>query len=411
MLDAHFVRSHFPALAAHGDDNKRWAFLDNAGGTLMPRQVIARATAYMERYQMQIGASYPASREATQAVESGQKAVAQLLNCASDEVVLGSSTSTNVYILARAFGEYLQKGDEILVTDLDHEANRGAWLRLRNAGIVVRSVPLVPNSTQIDLETYRRMLSPRTRLVCATLCANVVGEICDFRTMITLAHEAGAWFCADAVAYAPHRHLDVKALDVDFCLVSLYKVFGPHLGALYGRRELLQHLPGQNHAFFSETMVPYKFQPGGVAHELAAALPGIIDYLSDLHDHHHGVQRPEDWISKVFSQIAATEQELSERLLAGLDELPRFRRLGGRRNDVDDRIGLVAFTHESIRSDKIVAALEEERIACRGGDFYAKAAIAHFGLEGHGGVVRLSFAHYNTMAEVERVLATLSQLG
>ena len=240
-LDVGFARSHFPAL------DQGWALFDNAGGSVAPRTVIDRATDYLRRYMVQLGASYRASAEALELVERGKRAAAELLGAEAGEIVIGPSSTMNVLVLAGALGSTLKAGDEVVVTNLDHEANSGAWRRLAERGVVVKQWNFDPESYALLPSDLEPLLSSRTRLVCFTHCSNLIGTIHDVAGIARLAHAAGARVVVDGVAFAPHRRVDVKALGVDCYLVSLYKVFGPHLAALYCRRELLSEMPNQNH--------------------------------------------------------------------------------------------------------------------------------------------------------------------
>lgn len=400
-LDLAYVRSCFPALETP------WALMDNAGGSVTARPVIERVTDYMSRYQMQIGASYALSQEAEALVRAGEAAAAELIGASVEETVVGPSTTANLQTLARALAPTMQAGDEVVVTDLDHESNIGCWLRLAERGIVVRTWRVRPQTARLELEDLERLLGPRTKLVTFTHCANVVGEIVDVAAVAACVREhSDALTCADGVAFAPHRLVDVASLGVDFYALSLYKVYGPHLGVLWGKRELLVAAKGQNHEFIAETQLPYKFQPGNVTHELAAGLPGIVEYFEGLATH-HGIEGAtvRERLAGVFEQIAAHEAQLAERLLAFLREHPRVRIIGPERADPGRRVPTIAFVVDGIASDAIVSKLDESKVAVRHGHFYAKRAIE--ALELSHGVVRVSMVHYNTLEEVDRLTEAL----
>ena len=406
-LDLPYVRSHFPALM------RGWALLDNAGGSVPPQQVIDRVREYMSRRQVQLGASYAISAEATQAVDEGIAAAAALVGAESDEVVIGPSSTMNVYLLAQALAGQLRPGDNIVVTNLDHEANIGAWRRLAGQGVHIREWSFRPETMRLELDDLDLLLDERTRLVCFTHVSNVVGAIHDVAAVTRKAHAAGALVCVDGVAFAPHRRVDVKALDVDFYLVSLYKVYGPHLGLLYARREQLVALDNQNHFFLGAGELAYKLEPGYVNHELTAALPGILAYLDDLARHHHGaaaeVEDPAHRLARVFADIAAHEQKLVAPLLAYLADKPGVRVLGPVSSDAAVRVPTVAFTVDGRHAGEIPVRLDQEHVAIRWGDFYARRAIGALGLGDRGGVVRASMVHYNTVDEVERLIQALDR--
>jgi cysteine desulfurase family protein (TIGR01976 family) len=407
-LDVPYVRSHFPALM------RGWALFDNAGGSVAPHQVIDRVRDYMSRRQVQLGASYAISVEATQAVHDGLAAAAALVGAESDEIVIGPSTSMNVYVLAHALASRFRPGDNLVVTNLDHEANIGAWRRLAQQGVEIREWRFRPETMRLELEDLDALLDERTRLVCFTHVSNVVGAIHDVAAVTRKVHAAGALVCVDGVAFAPHRRVDVKALEVDFYLVSLYKVYGPHLGLLYARREHLVALDNQNHFFLGADDLPYKLEPGYVNHELTSAVPGILAYFDELARHHHGaaaeVEDKARRLERVFADVAAHEQKLVAPLLEYLAGKPGVRILGPASSDAAVRVPTVAFTVEGRHAGEVPVRLDEEHVAIRWGDFYARRAIGALGLGDRGGVVRASMVHYNTADEVERLIQALDRV-
>ena len=403
-LDIDFVRRSFPALATD------WALFDNAGGSVPARQVIERTTDYMSRLQVQTGASYELSVAAGAAIDEGRRAAARLVGAAENEVVLGPSSSALALRLATALRSTWSEGDEVVVTNLDHEANIGPWRRLEETGIVVREWKFSRDTMALEIEDLVPLLNDRTRLVAFTHCSNVVGTIHDARAIATRIREAGALSCVDGVAYAPHRRVDVRALGVDFYLVSLYKVFGPHVGMLYGRRDALLEGRGVNHFFVGESEVPYKYELGGVTHELAAGLAGITDYIDALCGvHGDGALTPSDRVAAAFARITRAEADLVAPLLEALREMPRVRIVGEPGPDPERRVGTVAFTVDGMDAAQIPAALDDERIAVRYGHFYAHRAIGELGLLERGGIVRASLLHYNSTPEVERLIDALQR--
>ncbi|HWN67906.1 MAG TPA: cysteine desulfurase-like protein [Haliangium sp.] len=406
-LDLPYVRSHFPALM------RGWALFDNAGGSVAPHQVIDRVRDHMSRRQVQLGASYAISVEATKAVHEGLAAAAELVGAESDEIVIGPSSTMNVYVLAHALASRFRPGDNLVVTNLDHEANIGAWRRLAQQGVEIREWRFRPETMRLELEDLEALLDERTRLVCFTHVSNVVGAIHDVASVTRRAHAAGAMVCVDGVAFAPHRRVDVKALDVDFYLVSLYKVYGPHLGLLYARREHLVAADNQNHFFLGADDLPYKLEPGYVNHELTAAVPGILAYLDDLARHHHGaaaeVESKARRLERVFADIAAHEQSLVAPLLEYLAGKQGVRVLGPASSEATARVPTVAFTVDDRHAGEIATRLDQEHVAIRWGDFYARRAIGALGLGDRGGVVRASMVHYNAADEVERLIQALDR--
>jgi cysteine desulfurase family protein (TIGR01976 family) len=405
-LDVEFARSQFPAL----DDE--WALMDNAGGSVAARQVIERVHDVMSKYQVQLGATYPLSQTAAKLVHDGRCAMAELIHAEPDEVVVGPSTTMNVKTLAAALRPTLAAGDEVIVTNLDHEANVGAWRQLEEHGIVVREWCVDPSSVALEVDALDALLRDRTRLVCLTHCSNITGEINDVAAIARRVHESGALVCVDGVAYAPHRRVDVKALDVDFYLLSLYKCYGPHLALMYGKHEHLRRARGQYHFFHPEDHVPHKFTPGNPNHELTSALPGILDYLGAL-ARHHGVEAPANAAGELgvlFDMIAEHEEQLAAPILEFLRSHPKVTVIGPTESARRIRVPTISFAIEGRDSSEIPPLLERERLAVRYGHFYAYRLIRDLGLLERDGVVRVSLVHYNRIAEVERLIAALDRI-
>lgn len=400
------VRARFPALATD------WALFDNAGGSVPLAGTIERVHGYMTRGAVQLGASYPHSVRASAEVAEGHRAAERLVGAEPGEVVLGASTTANLRLLARALRPLWNAGDAVVVTNLDHESNIGPWRELAETGLEVREWRLRPGTGALHIEDLEPLLDARTRLVAFTHCANVVGTIHDAAAIVRRVHAAGALACIDGVAFAPHRRVDVKALDADFYAVSLYKTYGPHLALLYGRRELLRAARSQNHFFFAADEVPYKLEPGGVPHELAASLPAILEHLLALDASLPGGGAGDEGVrlARAFAAIAAHESALVAPLLEFLREQPRVRLLGESSADPARRVPTVAFAVAGRDASEIPAALDRARVAIRWGHFYARRAIEAFGLLDRGGVVRASLVHYNTPAEVARLVEALAEV-
>ncbi len=401
-LDVDFVRRQFPGL----DD---WALFENAGGSLVPQAVIDRVRAYMTETQVQPGAAVPASARAAERHAEAQALMAEMINAAPDEVIIGPSTTMNVYVLAQSLRPWFASGDEIIVTNLDHEANNGAWRRLAERGVAVKEWRMNPVTAELEVAELERLLSDRTRLVCFTQCSNITGAVHDVASLVRLVHDAGALAVVDAVAYAPHRAVDVKALDVDFYAVSLYKLYGPHLALMYGKREHLLRARGQNHFFFGEDDIPIKLNPGGVNHELTAGLPGIIDYFDAVHRHHFpganvGLR---DRLGQVFDLVAGHEETLAGRFVEFLASRPDIRLIGRATGARERRAPIFSFVVEGRDSEEFPAHLLRHKVAIRAGDFYARRCIDALGLGPQNGVVRASMVHYNTLAEVDRLIRHL----
>jgi cysteine desulfurase family protein (TIGR01976 family) len=404
-LDVDFCRRHFPALASG------WVFMENAGGTLVPQSVIDRTTHFMTHCQVQPGEGYAPSNEGAERIAQGHEILAALINAGSDEIVVGPSTTSNVYVLSHALKPLLAAGDEIIVTNQDHEANNGAWRRLESKGLVIREWRMNPDSDDLELEDLEALLSEKTKLVCFTHCSNIVGLIHDVKAIVARIHEAGALACVDGVAFAPHGRVDVKDLDVDFYLYSPYKVFGPHMGVLYGKRELLALLANQGHYFQGETDFQRRLCPGGPNYELSAGAAGIADYLDQVHDHHYPGANLEtrERIDQTFALFTDHEAAMAERIAAFLAEQKGLRLAGRGAPAERPRVGVFSFTVEGRDSREIPAALRDHKIGIHADDFYAARCIDALGARPQNGVVRVSLVHYNSAEDVDRLFSGLEQ--
>ena len=397
MLNLDYVRTQFPGLQTD------WTLFDNAGGSVPLGRVIDRVQDYMRNCMVQLGASYELSVEATRRVEKGHRAVEQLFGAQKGDVVIGSSTTVLTRLAASALRPMWQAGDEVIVTDLDHEANIGPWRNLEETGIVVREWQCDPDTYALRLEDLEPLLNKRTRLVAFSQCSNLVGELQDVKAIVDRIHEAGAMACVDGVASAPHRQVDVASLGADLYVASLYKVYGPHLSAMYVGKDLLTRMKPQNHFFIGDDEGTYKLEPGNVNHELTAALPGVVDYLQELDSSHGG----SGTIAGAFARITDHECELVAPLLTFLADHPRVRLLGRPTAD-QHRAPTVSFVPLEQHASDIPTQLDAQKIAIRWGHFYAHRFCSRFGLHENGGVVRVSMVHYNTPQEVSRLMEALS---
>ena len=404
-LDVEFARAHFPALA------DGWAFFENAGGSYVPRSVIERVTAYMTESQVQPGAGYAPSAAAAERMAKGRLAVAQMINADADEVLVGPSTTANVYALGHAIRPWLEPGDEVVVTDLDHEANNGAWRRLAEIGAVVKEWRVDPATAELDPAALEPLLGPRTRLVCVTHCSNITGAFNDIAAIARMVHAAGGLLFVDGVAFAPHRAIDVRALDVDFYGFSPYKVYGPHLGVLYGKREHLIAAEGQNHFFFRAGDVPDKIAPGYANHELTAGLAGIADYFDQLHAHHFApaANNFHERACDVFGLFADHEARLAGRFADFVASESRIRPIGRAGGAAAARAPIFSFTVRGMKSAELPPRLEAAKVAIRNGDFYAVRLMGALGLDADDGVVRASMVHYNSAEDVDRLIDGLEK--
>ena len=401
-LDIAFVRGQFP------DAVWDWAFFENAGGSFVPQSVVERLNAFMVESRVQPHASFAPSALAGQRMIEGQRLMAEMINAEPDEVIVGPSTTSNVFVLAHALRPLFKDGDEIVVTNLDHEANSGAWRRLGETGITVKEWRFNPDTAALEIEALEALLSERTRLVCFPHCSNITGGISDAAAIVATVHAAGAMACVDGVALAPHRRVDVKALDADFYLLSTYKVFGPHLGLLYGKRERLREARNQNHFFVGEDNGPWKLNPGLANHELTAALVGVADYFEAVYRHHFTEAKNSfgERVGQVYGLFSRYEEALSARFLDFLQSKPRVRLYGP---PGVERAPTFSFSVGGVPSAAIPPRLEDGKVGIRSGHFFAYRPVRDFGLDPADGVVRASMAHYNSLDEVDRLIRGLDR--
>jgi cysteine desulfurase family protein (TIGR01976 family) len=403
-IDVAFVRAQFPGIGP-------LAFFENAGGTLVPGTVIEKVRSYMTECQVQPGGEFQPSVRAAERMDESHRLMAEMLNAAPEEVMIGISTSMNIYLLAQAIRHWFAPGDEIVVTNLDHEANNGAWRRLAEFGIEIKEWRVNPETADLELDGLDALLTDRTRLVCVSQCSNITGSINDVAEITRRTHEAGALVCIDAVAYAPHRLLDVKALDVDFYAMSLYKLYGPHVSLLYGKRDLLLKAKGQHHYFIADDDTAMKLNPGGPNHEFTAALSGITDYFDALHGRHFPGSNADlrQRLRDCFDLVAAHEERLAKPFVEFLAAKPNVRIVGRPTADRFERVPTFSFVVKDRDSRDIPKYLAKHEVGIRAGHFYAKRLIDALGFDKQNGVVRASMVHYNSPSEVERLVRHLDE--
>lgn len=328
------------------------------------------------------------------------------------EVILGPSTTQLLHNLSHSMVRIFQPGDEVIVTDCDHEANIGPWRKMERYGIRIKEWKINKGSLRLELADLEQLLTEKTRLVAYTHTSNILGTINPVREIADLAHSGGAWVCIDGVAYAPHRLVDVKQTGADFYAFSFYKVYGPHYSLLFGKRSIVEQLPGINHYFIGPEEIPYKLQPGNVNFELCHSLPGVIEYLEEVYKHHFGDETGElrSRMKKVFGLFADHEEALASRLMDFLNSSKGIRIIGETTSSSDIRVPTVSFVSGRMKSSEIPVQVDKHRIGIRFGDFYARRLIEHLGLSEKDGVVRISMVHYNTAEEVDRLITALEKI-
>lgn len=402
MPDAASVRAQFPALAGG------FAFLDNAGGSQLPISVIDAITDYLRHNYAQLGASYPASVRAKQVVDGAHAFLAEFVNAGeTGGIVLGPSSTALVHLLANAFGEVLQPGDRIVVAETNHEGDATPWYRLERFGVQVVNWPLDPATGECGASTLEPLLGPRTRVVAFPQVSNLTGRVAPVRAICDLVRAAGAVSVCDGVAYAPHRAIDVQAFGCDFYFYSAYKVFGPHLGVLFGRHEAFAPLTGPNHVFIPRTVFPGKWEPGGVNHEGCAGVLGLRPYLEFLAGAPFAGHAT---VREAYAAVEALEQAPHARLHAWFAGRNDVRLIGPTHFDPAQSVGIVSFLHARRKSAEIVQAINARGFGMKHGHFYSFRLLRALGLEEEDGVARISLAHYNTVEEIERLTVALDEV-
>ncbi len=382
LLDVEAIRARFSAL------DRRLAFFDGPGGTQCPDEVIDAIADYLREANANVGAPYETSRRTGALVDHSRQRAADFLGCSSEEVAFGPSMTALNFLLTRAFARSLERGDEVVVTALDHDANVSPWLELaHDLGIVVRVTGLTED-LELDYADLERHLSERTRVVAFPVAANSVGTAPDVRRVVDLAHQAGALAWADAVHYAPHGQINVAEWDVDILICSPYKYFGPHLGLAYGREELLESWRPYKVRPAADHPVGHRFELGTLQHELLAGFVAAVDYIDSV-----------GWAA-----INSQEHALGERLLAGLP--PAVELYGP--PTMAGRVPTFCFNVPGHSPEQIATLLAERDIAVWHGNYYAVETMAYLGLD--DGAVRAGIVHYNTEDEVDRLLAGLAEL-
>jgi cysteine desulfurase family protein (TIGR01976 family) len=404
-IDRDELRSQFPAL---GSDT---VFLDNAGGSQVPAAVADRVRDYMLGTYVQLGADYELSRRASRTVDRARELARTLVGCGEPGVVaFGPSTSALLAMLADCYARAPHPTrDEIVVAESGHEANVGPWVRLEQRGYRVRWWRLDRGSWRLPTDALEELLCERTRLVALPHVSNILGRIDDLSAICRTAHGAGARVIADGVAFAPHRTMEVNAWDVDVYAFSTYKVYGPHMAALYATREALAELEGPNHFFVEPDDVPYKLELGGVLHEGCAGLLGLCDYLPLVAGAEPGGPLDRAVVERAFSRMDQLERPLTERLLEYLRGKRAVRIVGPESADAN-RVPTISFVHRDRSSREIALAANERGLGVRYGHFYAHRLLGALVPDPNDGVVRASMVHYNTASEVDRLIEFLDTI-
>ena len=402
-LDLHAVREQFPALA-RTHDGQPIAYLDGPAGSQVPTAVADAMRMQLLEGTANEGGAFSTSLRTNALVDAARDAAAELCGSASDEIAFGPNMTTLNFLLAHAVARTLAPGDEIVVTELDHDANVAPWLRVaEDHGLAVRVAPIDCDDATLDPGVVEDLLGPRTRIVAFTLASNAVGSIPDARRIAEAAHRVGALAWADGVHFAPHRRPDRAALGADVLLCSPYKFFGPHLGIAAIRRDLAERWPADRVRPAPEHPPAHRFETGTASFEALAGLVAAIEHIRGLGS--------TDDLDDAYAAIRAHEEELTRRVLAGLAGLDRVTLYGiADPERLDERTPTFCLTVEGRTPREVAEALARDGLQVWDGNYYALSVMEALGLEERGGAVRAGLLHYTTAEEVDRLLEALAAL-
>ena len=399
------IRGHFPALERR-HAGRPVAYFDGPGGTQVPRAVSDAVTEYLLHHNANTHWRYPSSHETDTMLETARETLADFLGAAPGEVAFGANMTTLTFHLARGLGRTWGPGDEIVVTELDHHANVAPWRALeRERGVTIRMVPIVPDTGQLDWPALEGALSSRTRLLAIGAASNALGTLTDVGRAAALARAAGALSYVDAVHYAPHRLVEVRAIGCDFLACSAYKFYGTHVGVLYGQSDRLAGVDIPKLEPAPDT-APERVETGTLNHEGIAGAAAAVEFLASLAPS-AGSRR--ERLGAVFAELEHRGLALVQRLLDGLAAIPGVRLFGPRAASA--RTPTVAFTVGERPTDEVADALADAAVFASNGDFYATSVVRRYGLTSRGGLVRAGCAAYTTADEVDRLLAVVDRLA
>jgi cysteine desulfurase family protein (TIGR01976 family) len=393
--------------------------MDGPGGTQVHGSVIEAMSDYLVEANSNFHGAFLFSRRTDETIDKARQALADFLNASRpEEIVFGPNMTSLTFTLSRAIGRTLSPGDEVVVTHLDHDANVAPWMFLQERGVIVRQVDIDARDCTLDMESLESAITPRTKLVALGYASNAVGSINDVARAVELAHQSGAWVYVDAVHYAPHGSIDVQALGCDFLVCSVYKFFGPHQGALYGRYDLLASLPAYKvRPAWDEP--PHKFETGTQSFEAMAGSTAAVEYLASV-GRRYGAEYAARYpgftgrrldLKAGMAAIRAYEAELCQRLLSGLGDIPGLRIYGiTDPARLEQRVPTISFRLEGLAPQEIAERLAEANIFAWDGNFYALSVTEQLGLESQGGLLRVGLAHYNTAEEVDTLLGVLADM-
>jgi cysteine desulfurase family protein (TIGR01976 family) len=406
-FDVAWVREQFPSLQLKVNGQQA-AFLDGPAGTQVPRQVMDAVQKYFLDANANTYGAFLTSRRTNEMIANTRAAMADLFNCRPEEVVFGQNMTTITLGLARAIGRELNPGDEILLTILDHDANYSPWRVLEEKGVVIRTVDIRESDCTLDLDDLKSKLNAKTKLVAVGYASNLVGTINPIAEITKLAHAAGALIYVDAVHYAPHGPMDVKALDCDFLVCSPYKFFGPHMGTLYGKREHLERFKPYKVRPAADS-VPECWETGTQVQELLAGIYAAVEYIAELGRRcDPSAKTRREGLLAAYRSTVAYERALLTKLVAGLLAIPGLQFFGiSEPRRFGQRCSTVSFRLPKGTPTEVATFLGDRGIFTWDGNFYALNLTERLGVEKSGGVLRVGLVHYNTVEEVDRLFRGL----
>lgn len=402
-IDSKVVRNQFPSLLRQ-HNNQPLVYLDGPAGTQVPQRVIDAITHYYKNSNANSHGTFITTNETDGVIQHMRSCMAALLGAPTEQCIsIGQNMTTLNFALARSIARVLKPGDEVLITQLDHEANRGPWLTLRDSGVIVREVNLLPTGI-LDYDDFAQKINERTRLVCMGMSANSIGTVNNFKLIRELTYKVNAWLLLDAVHYAPHFSIDVTDIGCDFLLCSAYKFYGPHVGILYSKPGLLDQLPTDRLRTAGQT-APERIETGTLNHAAIAGVSAAVEFIAEL-----GVGSTlRQKLVSAFHKISAHEYALASYLYTGLSKIPGIKVIG---QDFTSprRTPTLSFTLSGKTPTQVCEHLAAKNICGWDGHFYAIHAIEVLGLLEQGGVTRLGISIYNTREEVDFVLAELKRI-
>ncbi|MCY0898297.1 MAG: cysteine desulfurase-like protein [Firmicutes bacterium] len=406
MKDLSFCRSQFPSLSRQGPSGEPLVYLDGPGGSQVPASVIAAIAEYYMQHNSNTHGTFITSQETDQVIHRARHHMAALLGSTDPATIsFGPNMTTLNFLLSQAIARTIVPGDEIVVTDLDHDANIAPWLRLEEQGAVIRRVPLLATE-RLDLEAFKAAINEKTRLVAVGWASNAVGTVNPVMMLREWTREVQAWLVVDAVHWAPHGVIDVEKLKPDFLLCSTYKFFGPHMGVLYSRPGLLESLPTLR-VRPQRPHAPERIETGTLNHAALSGVVAAVEFIASLADNPQDDLRSR--LRQAMTNIYHYEHELAAKLYRGLLNFPDIK-IYGPPVGAEDRAPTISFTVKHRPAPEVARELGQRSILAWDGDFYAMTLIEKLGLASQGGLVRLGLAPYNTMADIDRTLQAVEDI-